>query len=256
VAALLGFMAVSGIIGWLNIRDLSIVPTLPGEIYAGIDTLLTVRLTNRKRFLPSFLIRFTIRDESSLFPVLPVSLEEHFSCPYRFPVRGMASVGYGEISSVFPVNFFVRRRRISMEERFVVFPAPRPCHAAFGPEGRLRTGTLSAPFKGYEGDVSKIADYTGGEPLKLIHWRLSAKHGALKVKELCGTLREPALIDLAALPGRDPEENLSCAVYLINRLIRGNRPVGLKMGERIIPPASTQAHRLRMLRELALYGTD
>ena len=31
--------------------------------------------------------------------------------------------------------------------------------------------------KGFEGDVTKISDYTGTEPLKLVHWRLSAKHG-------------------------------------------------------------------------------
>ncbi|MGD0843198.1 MAG: hypothetical protein ABSA06_02390, partial [Geobacteraceae bacterium] len=36
------------------------------------------------------------------------------------------------------------------------------------------------------------------------------------------TSREPVMIDVDSLPGRNLEENLSCAVYLINRLIRRN----------------------------------
>lgn len=249
-------MAVSGILGWLNIRGLSVAVTLPDEVYAGVDTLLTVQLTNRRRLLPSFLIRLTVCGETFPFALLPAAGRERSSLPHRFPGRGMTTIGAGVVCSVFPINFFVRCRRIPIESRFTVFPAPRACPPAFGPEGRVRSGAVTALLKGYEGDVAKIVDYTGSEPLKLIHWRLSAKHDVFKVKELSATVQEPVVIDLAALPGRDLEENLSCAAYLINRLIRANRPVGLKLGERLIPPAASQAHRLQMLTELAVYGTD
>ncbi|MGA2152654.1 MAG: DUF58 domain-containing protein, partial [Geobacteraceae bacterium] len=84
----------------------------------------------------------------------------------------------------------------------------------------------------------------------------SARHEEFKVKEMNATSREPVMIDVDSLPGRNLEENLSCAVYLINRLIRRNLPVGLKLQERVINPAISREHRLKLLSELAVYGKD
>jgi uncharacterized protein (DUF58 family) len=92
--------------------------------------------------------------------------------------------------------------------------------------------------------------------MKMIHWRLSAKYDELKVKEMKATSREPVIIDLNSLHGRDLEEKLSCAVYLINRLIRRNQPVGLKLLDRVISPKATREHRMRLLSELAVYGKN
>lgn len=100
-----------------------------------------------------------------------------------------------------------------------------------------------------------IRDYTGGEPLKLIHWRLSARHGELKVKEMAMPSEDPLIIDVLSLPGGGLEENLSCAAYLVNRAVRLRRPVGLKFGARVVRPDLTRAHRLRLLTELAVYGS-
>lgn len=115
------------------------------------------------------------------------------------------------------------------------------------------SGVLATLAKGYEGDVAKIIDYSGADPLKLVHWRLSAKHGKLKVKEMTADVQTPVIIDIDLLPGKNIDENLSRAVYLVNRLMRSNRPVGLKLRERKIAPAVSRAHRLRLLSELALY---
>ena len=90
--------------------------------------------------------------------------------------------------------------------------------------------------------------------MKLIHWRLSAKHEEFKVKEMSATFREPVIIDIDAMPGSGVEERLSSAAFLVNRLIRANRPVGLKLADRTIPPALSREHRLGLLAELAVYG--
>jgi hypothetical protein len=42
----------------------------------------------------------------------------------------------------------------------------------------------------------------------------------------------------------------------VNRLVKGGRPVGLKLGDRVIAPASTRPHRLKLLGELAVYGKN
>ena len=102
--------------------------------------------------------------------------------------------------------------------------------------------------------MTAIRDYTGNDPLKLIHWRLSARHGELKVKEMAAPSEDPLVIDVLSLPGGGLEENLSLAAYLVNRAVRANRPVGLKFGARIVRPDLTRTHRLRLLTELAVYG--
>ena len=88
--------------------------------------------------------------------------------------------------------------------------------------------------------------------LRRIHWRLSARYDTLKVKQFAAGGAEPVVIDPARLPG-DTETRLGMATDLVNRLHRGGRPVGLKLGDRLIPPSHGRSHRLRLLRELALH---
>lgn len=256
VAALLAFMSVSGILGWLNIRGLTARVELPDEVYRGVETLVTVRLTNGKRSVPSFLLKVRLLGETVDFDLVGSGEEGSGSFIFRFRERGDQVIAVGEVSSPFPINFFVRSRRIELDRRLTVFPAPAPCPLPAGCNGTERSGAVADHTKGYEGEVAKIADYSGSEPLKLVHWRLSAKHGELKVKELTATSQEPVLLDLAMMPGKTMEENLSCAVFLVNRLIKRNRRVGLKLEERLLPPAASRDHRLRLLSELARYGKN
>lgn len=256
VAALLAFMSVSGILGWLNIQGLKVRVDFPDENYCGLETLATIRLENGKRHFPSFLLKVTVLGEPVFFDLLACGEEGRDSFIYRFQERGEQVITVGEVSSPFPINFFVRSRWIEVQRRVVVFPAPLPCPLPAGHHGRGQSGALLASAKGFEGEVTKIADYSGAEPLKLVHWRLSAKYGELKVKELSATAEEPILLDIAAMAGNNLEENLSCAVFLANSLFKKNRPVGLKLGERLLPPAASRDHRLHLLTELALYGKN
>jgi len=253
---MLGFMAVSGILGWMNIRGLSIEVDLPDEIYSGRDSLVTVRLTNTRRIFPSFLLRLNICGAAADFTVISRGATETESFLLSFPERGIQRIAAAHICSPFPVNFFVRCNRIALDKRCVIFPAPLLCPADAAADKAGRGGAVPLVNKGYEGDMAKITDYTGAEPLKMIHWRLSAKHEVLKVKEMTAAAREPVILDPEQVSGANLEARLSCSTYLVNRLMRGNRPVGLKVGERIIAPAASKGHRLRLLAELAVYGKD
>ena len=256
VAAMLAFMAVTGVLGWLNIRGILVGVRLPDEVYAGTETLVSVRIENRKKILPSFLITATVSGKPTSFILLHPGKEQTGSLLLSFMTRGNQSVQRAVISSPFPVNFFVRFTLVPVPESFPVFPAPRrlavPVQGGKPDAGEARAAASS----GYDGDLAKISDYRGGEPLKLIHWRLSAKHEVFKVKELTATADQPLLLELDLIPGRDLEERLSFCAYLVNHLVKGGRPVGLKLGERVIGPAATRSHRLKLLGELALYGKD
>lgn len=246
-------MAVTGVFGWLNIRQLGVSVSIPDEIYSDTDTIVTVRLRNRRR-LPAFLIRIDLFGGRAVFPLVERGEPATVPVVVSFTGRGRRIAGACRVSSIFPVNFFIRSNMYDLDHDFIVFPRPLPTTAA-ETAGSGREGEGDASRSGLEGDLLKIGDYTGTEPKKLIHWRLSAKHDLLKVKGMSALTAEPVILDPAELPG-GVEERLSRAAYLVNRLIAARRPVGLRIGERPIPPAMTREHRLMLLRELALYDRD
>lgn len=254
---MLAFMAVTGLLGWVNIRGITAGVHLPDELYAGSETLASIRLENRKKLLPSFLVTAAVSESSASFIMLDTREGETGSCLLTFASRGVHHISNAVVSSSFPVNFFIRYTRIPIPQAFIVFPAPRPMSLPLK-GGKPDAGEASAAAgTGYDGELAKISDYQGGEPLKLIHWRLSAKHEVFKVKELTATSEEPLILDLEYIPGRDLEQRLSSLAFLVNRLIREGRPVGLKLGDNSVAPAApTRAHRLKLLGELAVYGKD
>jgi len=256
VSSLLGFMAVSGFLGWMNIRRIGVALHLPDEIYDGLDTLVSVRLENRKRLLPAFLIRVHVSGESVLFPLVEGSGAGSDAVTLKFRGRGRAWLESATVSSPFPINFFVRRRVVPLHVRVTVFPLPREIPGTDGPGAQEERGEAFFRRTGFGGDVAKIRDYTGSEPLKLIHWRLSARHENLKVKVLNSPCRAPLIIDVLSLPCGNLDQKLQSAAYLVNRAIRSGRPAGLRFGVRLIRPDLTRAHRLRLLTELALYGAN
>ena len=256
VSAMLGFMAVSGLLGWMNIRGLSVSVRLPDEVYAGVQTLISVRVENRKRLLPSFLISTSVSGCATSFLLLDPGKPETGSLLFAFPGRGVHGIPAALISSSFPVNFFVRSIRVPVPGSFTVFPAPRPATLPLA-AGKPDAGAAkSNPAPGYDGELAKISDYRGGESLKMIHWRLSAKHEDFKVKQMSSTAVDPVLLELDSIPGASLEERLSYCTFLVNRLVRGGRPVGLKLAQRVVAPAATRLHRLKLLGELAVYGQD
>ncbi len=254
VSALLGFMVVSGILGRWNLAGLSVQLEVPDEIYDGVPTLLNVRIENRKRLMPVCLIEVLL-PKAGRTAVIFLARGETASeiLPAVFHGRGIHTLDRAEVRSIFPINFFIRSFPVPLHRNLTVFPAPRPCHPPGDPGRQTAGGALPTGRKGYDGELSRITDYRGGEPMKLIHWKLSARHEQLKIKELSSLARPPIMIDLELLPG-GLEERLCCATYLTTSFLRENRPVGLRLGGRKLPPAVGRTHKLQLLAELATHG--
>lgn len=257
VAALLAFMASTGFAGKRNIEGYQLDLTVPDEVYAGSETLLTLRISNPRRFLPAFLLRVELAGTSVLLPFIPAQNRGSVTLPYTPARRGHNRIDQMRISSPFPVAFFVRRQTFALDGDILAFPAPRPLPSLLSASGKAahRPGQSSAR-RGNQGVVAGIFDYTGSEPLKRIHWRLSARHDSLKVKELESDASEPVIIVPAELPGATWEERLSGAAWLIDRTLRRGQPVGLRLGSGLLAPGSGREHKLKLLRALALTDAD
>jgi len=256
-SALLSYMLVSGIFGRANLYGVQVAAHFPGEIFAGTETLVQVRVANPRRFLPALLIRVSVGEQAAFFPFIPAGSDASAYVLLRFERRGRHTMPGLLVTSVFPFNFFTRFRAIPGEFHVTVYPKPVRCDPALlDDRSTTLRGEISSNQAGYDSDILSIRDYVSGDPPKYISWKSTAKTGRLKTKELSSIQLQQIMIDLDSMDKKHLESLISCAAYLVLRYTRSNVPVGLTLDGRGIPPNTGSAHRTRLLTRLALYGPN
>lgn len=245
-------MAISGLLGQQNLQRLALKVLPSDNLYANLPGQVDVELVNQRGWLPAFLISVEIGDGKSLFPIISAGHRERLSLSLRFPLRGYQPLPSVWIRSRFPINFFIRSRRLNVSQQLLVFPQPQFATLPFaGGESRNeRRYDVAEP--GVDGDLRSIDSYQSSDPIKSIHWKLSARHEEYKVKRLHRLGAPSLLLDLEDFSG-PLERQLSQCTFLINQLTRQQHPVGLKLGEQLLPPGTGRLQQLRLLSELALY---
>jgi uncharacterized protein (DUF58 family) len=249
-------MSVTGLAGMYNIKKL--IPDLipPDEIYAGIPAPFRLSVRNSKRCLPSFLIRLECSiGQTLVFPVVLRSSTNQDTVLLTFNRRGQSSPGRITISSPYPVGFFTRFWNFEIDDPVTVFPRPIASNSSGSGEESPNAGSGLRHERGLDGELERIYPYSGSEPLRMIHWKLSARSHDLLVKGFGRRVIAPLVIDLDAVPGQGVEERLSRAAWLVRRWVR-ERPVGMLLGGRLLPAGVGKQHGLMLLKELALYGSD
>lgn len=247
-------MSVTGLAGMRNLAALRPQLLPPAEIFAGTAATFKVRLKNTKTFLPSFLILLkTPVGEQSTFPLIAAGKTAEAFLLLTFPERGWQGIGKITISSPFPVNFFIRSWSVAVTEQFLIFPALLKTAAGSSEHHKAGSNGTVARERGLDGELERIAEYSGSEPLRMIHWKLSARGENLLVKDFGRQTATPLLINPDTISGITVEERISGAAWLVRRWAK-ERPVGLQLGDKIIPPAMGKHHALQLLGELAVYG--
>ncbi len=257
VSMLLSFMSISGFLGKSNLSRIGFTVDLPQEIYAETPFPLRITLANNKKYLPAFLIRLKTDVFEAFFPFTDTASTVSLYTDISFKKRGYHTIDTILISSVFPFNFFTRFREIRQTFNCVVFPELKPCDLfSLSREEKKKRGENIANRLGHESDIISIREYVRGDPLKYIHWKATAKTGTLKTKELSSMAHRPVIIDFENVPIDDIEDRISSVSYAIVQFSKKNIPVGLKINGNLYLPDVSPAHKISMLRELALYGTD
>lgn len=250
---MLGFMAASGVFGLQNLQRLDALLLMPDEIYTGIPVQATMQISTRSLALPHFLLKFHLQDASAAVALLRKNDPVHLRIPVIFSRRGSGCIDHIVVTSPFPVNFFVRSCTIKIHCDYLVFPGPKqlPAEAAAG--GETAQGESLLQYHGSGNELEALSPYTGREPLKLVHWKLSARHDELFVRNMQSEQGPPITINPDELPGQ-LEERLAHAVFLINSLMAAGRAVGLQLGEDSILPGISRSHRLTLLGKLACHA--
>lgn len=249
-------MSVTGLAGMSNIKKLTPDLYPPEEIFAGIPAPFRISVRNSKRFLPSFLIRLECHTgQTPVFPVVLQNSVSHGSVLFTFNRRGQVPLGRITISSPYPVGFFTRYWSFEIDGTATVFPRPIATDSGGSGDESPVSGTGLRRERGLNGELERIYPYSGSEPLRMIHWKHSARSHDLLVKGFGRRVVAPLVINPDKLPGQGIEERLSRAAWLVQRWVR-ERPVGMLLGSRAFPAAIGKHHGLMLLKELALYGSD
>ncbi len=247
-------MLISGIFGRKNIYSVDVDIEFPEEVFANRSVPAIIRVTNRSRLLPLFLIEVSTGEECVLFPYVEAGSCATRSFNVRYPGRGRRRSEGVEISSVFPFNFFRRRRYIKKEIEIIVLPEPIKCAWTSPRDRRNRhKGSEQSNIPGFDSDIISIRDYIPGDPVRYISWKSTAKTGRLKTRELSSIEDRHVIIDFDKADKRGLEYRISCATFVILNLMRSGIPVGLIMAGKKYKPGISNSHRMNMLKDLALY---
>ncbi len=256
VSAMLSFMGLSGYLGKINLKKLDVDIIFPEEIFAKTDAPIIIKIKNKKRIFPSFLLRIFFNEKSILIPFVDNKSTTEKHIILKFEKRGKHKIEKIEICSVFPFNFFKRCIYLYIEKEFLVYPFPKKCkYMESMDKYSKQKGDIYTQQKGISGDIIGIRDYIVGDSLKLIHWKATAKTGELKTKELSSNQYEPIIIDLEKLNG-DFETKISCATYLILKYYKMLRPFGLKFKNITFKPEYSLKQKVKILKFLSTINNN
>ncbi len=250
-------MGVSGIFGKRNLHKIEVSVESPAEVFAGVEFLMKITLTNKRGFLPGFLLKVSAAGAETIFPFIDPKTSQYKYIPFTFPARGAHPVSDIYVCSVFPFNFFMRCTPVSDSGEFVVFPEPKKCSLTGTNEWDTKSGgEKPSGNSGFDSDIVSIRNYIHGDPLKYISWKATARSGKLKTKELSSLAFDPVLIDFDKTGIADREQRISCVTYTILALSKRNIPVGLKLNDTVFRPDTSRARRSALLNALAVLPAD
>ncbi|HEX8501226.1 MAG TPA: DUF58 domain-containing protein [Pyrinomonadaceae bacterium] len=190
--------------GRVCLRDLVVTARFPDHIFAGDPAPVVVTVHNTKRLLPSLSVVVEARERAeaapprrALFPrrgrerkrvlayfmYVPHRARVEQRVEQTFPARGRVLVTGFELSTRFPFGFFRLRRRLRARDvEIIVYPKPE----GLGDELHLLpidAGQMEAERRGAGHDLHSLREYQPRDDVRHIHWKASARHRRLIVRE-------------------------------------------------------------------------
>ncbi|MDJ0775043.1 MAG: DUF58 domain-containing protein [Mastigocoleus sp. MO_167.B18] len=127
---------------------------------------------------------------SQAIEIIPPQGNYHWRYYYPTQRRGVYRWHNVELATGAPFGLFWSRRQHECNARVIVYPTVLPLNYCplvdeFGTEDCKRSDPYGRPFHtASEGLTRSLRPYRIGDPMRLIHWRSSARMGDLRVREL------------------------------------------------------------------------
>src|SRR3954470_18538420 len=187
-ALLLGTVAAGLVVPLLALRGLDVELVAPAETRQGLDTPVQLTITNRGHAVRWGIVahdRHVGGATTYVGAVRPGERVEVGTVRWA-PRRGEARTTWVELRSAAPFGVAERRRHFPADATTLVLPR-------IGPPGALpfaafassrEAATDADPRRGQGPEYLGVREFRPGDPIRQVHWRLSARHGELVVRDL------------------------------------------------------------------------
>jgi uncharacterized protein (DUF58 family) len=193
LASLVAMVLISGILSSIALSGISMRLELPEHLFAGQPVRAIVELENEKLTLPSFSLRVeaaTGKDAPRAamlptpvyFPYLPRQERAQQVVPMMFPRRGVYRQEAFRITTRFPFGFLQKSRRLDLRTEALVYPSVEPSPEYLEVLPGIE-GALESLHKGHGQDLYALREYVPTDSARHVHWKASARSGALMVRE-------------------------------------------------------------------------
>ncbi len=175
----------------------------------------------------------------------------HIKVPLFAPRRGLYNPGRLTVESVYPLGLLRVWTKLDFDISCLVYPQP----IAASPQTLSAHSRGDGPHHREDGseDFVGLNDYQQGDSLKKIAWKQYAKEQGMYTKHYADYQDERIWLDWDDFPDIDRESRLSRLCGGVLQVSATNKAYGLRLPGIEIMPDNNEAHRLRILRELALY---
>lgn len=186
------FIALSGILSEITLRDIWIEADVPKTLYAEDATPLTLTITNHKKRVPSYSLHIELPPDpdASFQTDDPIHIYQiaggktvKKNLAFTPLKRGYLNIGACRLTTSFPFGFFVKSKLIDIQVQAIVFPHIRKINFQ-SPADSSMEGQGGVKQTGDE--LSSLREYRPGDPISAVYWKASAKTGTLRVKEFSG----------------------------------------------------------------------
>ncbi|MBZ5522816.1 MAG: DUF58 domain-containing protein [Acidobacteriia bacterium] len=146
-----------------------------------------------------------IFDKPVYFTFIPPGTTGEVAVELTFPRRGQYAQDSFFVATRFPFSFLVKSRRVRLTRELLVYPALLE-ESDFLDVLPMITGEYASMVRGRGSELYRIREHTPDDPARFVHWKATAKTGALKVREFTreDERRLRIVFDNAA-PGAVPE---------------------------------------------------
>ncbi|HRE83086.1 MAG TPA: DUF58 domain-containing protein [Opitutaceae bacterium] len=198
LSLLLSCLLLSGVLSWLNLAKVAWRLKVEHTLRVGVETLVVLEVRNRKRFLPTYGLRFEVKSgtEQTLSTLTlkerldPQGGRVRLEWVWKPAQRGAVPIELMSVGSLFPFGFLRKHFRGNLRRDVIVWPAPvtyqrfAVATANRSPDGRTVSKT------GQGGDLFAVRPYAPGDSHRLIHWKATARVRQLLVRQFAAESQE------------------------------------------------------------------
>jgi uncharacterized protein (DUF58 family) len=251
-ALLLCFLLLSAahtslLMAYLNLRGLRLEQVGADPVHAGDSQLLRMLFATNGNPMRDGIIARLDRERVPFAMADSARIEVRIRRPTTR--RGLHPIGRIEISTRRPLGLFVTWSWLNPQALLLVYPAPElqgPALPGRGDRGPPRR------HKGPEEEQHSLRDYRGGDPIRLVAWKRSARAGRLLVREYESPAGEDVRLDWRELHGLDNEARIRRLTRWVLDAERAGLRSTLWLPTGRIGPGNGRPHVHACLRELAL----